>query len=203
MRKNRIAAISLACSLCPAFAITAALSDTKSHYHKYPEHLRRDFGDFDAPRSQPMTMFYDRSVFETSKDSPRLQSKEAFRAGLQYDAAGNFNKAILSYQNAITLSDYDPAVHWYLATAYQAQGKTAEAKREFARETAMKGLLLAEPEFNEPAVRTQSHAEAEHSVSRNSPAGDFGSNAQRFKPGEGLVPFDKDPVAPKPAPEQP
>jgi hypothetical protein len=57
----------------------------------------------------------------------------AIRKQVKNDLAG----AIADYLQALTLED-DPAVHWYLGTAYQAAGELDKAKLEFETEQMMK-----------------------------------------------------------------
>lgn len=68
--------------------------------------------------------------------------KQLFLSAIQKQAKNDLTGAIDDYLAALKLEDNDPAIHWYLGTAYWAAGKTAEANREFDVERKMKGFAL-------------------------------------------------------------
>lgn len=99
-----------------------------------------------------------------------------FSLAIGKHARGDFEGAIASYLAAIKIRDKDPAVHWYLGTAYEAIGKRTEAQREFEKEREMLGKGLPKS-IKLPTRRAV----------QGGGSGDFGSDRLRFVPGEGMT----------------
>jgi hypothetical protein len=79
-----------------------------------------------------------------------LRQPVKFYSALQKQVDGDQPGAISDYLALLEGQDNDPAVHWYLGSAYQAAGKTAEAKQEFEKERLMrKDALRMEREWRE------------------------------------------------------
>ena len=81
-------------------------------------------------------------------DRGYLREPVLFSSALRKQVDGDQPGAISDYLALLELQDKDPAVHWYLGTAYQATGKMAEAKQEFEKERLMrKDALRMEREW--------------------------------------------------------
>ena len=61
------------------------------------------------------------------------KAMELFGSALHKQINNDLNGAIGDYLAAIKIRDNDPAVHWYLGTAYEAAGKATEAKQEYEK----------------------------------------------------------------------
>lgn len=122
---------------------------------------------------------------------PTFGDSQLFGSAVKKHANGDLEGAIAGYLAAIKVQDKDPAVHWYLGTAYEAIGKSTEAKREFEKERAMKQRLtiknIAEQarrvNIKPLALRTGSEPEPDFGPLQ----GDFGSNKLKFIPEKGMT----------------
>ncbi|MFN8550425.1 MAG: tetratricopeptide repeat protein [Candidatus Obscuribacterales bacterium] len=114
---------------------------------------------------------------------PTFGEHQLFGSAVKKHANGDLKGAIAGYLAAIKVQDKDPAVHWYLGTAYRALGEEAKAKREFFKERVMK-LVLNKPVQNyyPGGYKKYSGNDADFS-----PTGDFGSSRMKFVPNEGLI----------------
>ena len=70
--------------------------------------------------------------------SARQAVARLFLSAIQKQSKNDLTGAIADYLAALEVDDTDPAIHWYLGTAYQAAGKVDEAKLEFEKEEEMK-----------------------------------------------------------------
>jgi tetratricopeptide (TPR) repeat protein len=83
------------------------------------------------------------SLYSSLRDHPRcgqtpsMLAAQMFSSAIRKHSQNDLVGAIADYLAALKISDTDPAVHWYLGTAYKASGQLDQAKREFAREVQM------------------------------------------------------------------
>jgi hypothetical protein len=96
-------------------------------------------------------------------------------------ASSDLTGAIADYLATIKTYDKEPAVHWYLGTAYEAAGKTTEAKQEFEKEQTMKQT------FTIQGLRSRYSGGYGSGKGAGYGGGDFGSNKMKFVPGQGLT----------------
>lgn len=120
-------------------------------------------------------------VFPQPPLVPTFGDSQLFGSAVKKHANGDLEGAIADYLAAIKVQDKDPAVHWYLGTAYKAAGKEMDARREFEKEYEMKRTI-------DQDLRNKNDANSGVSIL---PAGDFGSNELLFVPGEGLNKWDE------------
>lgn len=118
------------------------------------------------------------STLGTSRYLPfhgeRNEAELLFSLALHKQTNNDLPGAIADYLAAINIDDQEPAVHWYLGTAYEAAGKATEAKQEFEKEQEM--------------TKVRKYSEGYGSgTGRGYGGGDFGSNKLKFVPGEGLT----------------
>jgi len=106
--------------------------------------------------------------------------KSLFATAIHKQNTNDLPGAIGDYLAAIKIDDHDPAVHWYLGTAYEAAGKATEAKQEFEKEQKMKHEAAKAP------VHSYSGGYGS-GTGRGYGGGDFGSTRLKFVPGEGLT----------------
>jgi hypothetical protein len=113
--------------------------------------------------------------------SSKYAAEKLFRTAVQKHAGSDLTGAIADYLAAIRIYDKEPAVHWYLGTAYEAAGKTTEAKQEFGKEQAMKET------FTTPGLRSRYSGGYGSGTGAGYGGGDFGSSKLKFVPGQGLT----------------
>lgn len=94
-----------------------------------------------APSSYPAS---DRSTIETPLLSLIARCPDQhdiairiFSSGLQKQAKADLDGAIRDYLTAIGVEDKDRDVHWYLGSAYRAQGELYKAQEEFEKAVGM------------------------------------------------------------------
>jgi hypothetical protein len=62
-------------------------------------------------------------------------AEKLFSSAIHKQVKNDLPGAIADYLAAIKIDDKEPAVHWYLGTAYEAAGEATKAKQEFGRST--------------------------------------------------------------------
>lgn len=117
--------------------------------------------------------------------NPRLPAQNRFGLAVKKHANGDLEGAIAGYLAAIEAYDKDPAIHWYLGTAYEAVGKTTEAQQEFQKERTM--LNSEPPQIQKLPARLGGYGNGSERGYRGYRKGDFGSDRLKFVPGEGMT----------------
>jgi hypothetical protein len=126
------------------------------------------------------------SVASNSARSRHDMASKLFGDAIHKQIGHDLTGAIADYSAALALDD-NPAVHWYLGTAYLAAGEAAKAKLEFKREKIIQKRNSTNVEIMKSEAYKASYGTRLGSHSSNT--GDFGSTRLFFVPGEGLTQY--------------
>src|SRR5271168_1744917 len=92
---------------------------------------RRTIGDAADGLIKPHDSRQSSKIGLSPDDVRHYKATQLFNLALRKQGNNDLTGAIADYLAAIKIDDKEPAVHWYLGTAYEAAGKATEAKQEF------------------------------------------------------------------------
>lgn len=124
------------------------------------------------------TVLHWRRLPAVENSDKQTMAKRLFFSAVHKQVENDLPGAIDDYLAALKLEDKDPAVHWYLGTAYQAAGQSDKAKQEFAIEQQMKKDRL---------TSTVYQGGYGNGTGTGFPMGNFGSEKLYIVPGRGIT----------------
>ncbi|CAN5204966.1 hypothetical protein BH10CYA1_BH10CYA1_59010 [soil metagenome] len=144
--RRRTAELPLHLILLLVFAFTGTVASAADQQNLPRPRTGRRNPPFLPP--PPMVPIFGDSHGQLFRGDSKRMAEGLFNSAVKKHANRDLTGAIADYLEAIKTYDKEPAVHWYLGTAYEAAGKKNEAQQEFEKEKVMKQT------FKRPIIRT-------------------------------------------------